>query len=225
MQEILIGRDPENNTLKISTNGKSVNGGKVTNTMSREHCIITRKSDGTAIIKNINPKNVTFVNGQPVTTKTIYGNDVVELGADKYKLDLTPFKLTKIANIRHLEFVWNSYKQNQDKIRISQIRKNALRSATGILTMGAILISFSGNEKISFLRYILYGLAIVFIIWTAWSDIFNPGKSIDKVNKMQQQFQDDYVCPNCGTFLGSGNSFDLLIKNGECHKCHTKFKC
>lgn len=225
MQKILIGRDPDNNTLRLYTNGKSVNGGKVTNTMSREHCIITLKGDGTATIENINPKNVTYVNGQPVIKKTICGNDVVELGADKYKLDLTLFKLAKIVNIKHLEFVWNSYKQKQDKIRISQIRKNALRSATGILTMGAILISFSGYENISFLKYILYGLAIVFIIWTAWSDIFNPGKSIDIANKMQQQFQDDYVCPNCGTFLGFGNSFDLLMKNGECHKCHTKFKC
>ena len=105
MQVVLIGRDGTNDTLKISTNGKSVNGPKVTKTMSREHCKLTINDDGTATIENINPRNVTFVNGQPVMSKVISGTDVVELGGDRYKLDLAPFKLAKFADIRHLEIL------------------------------------------------------------------------------------------------------------------------
>jgi len=223
MQELLIGRDPNNNTLKISTNGKSVNGGKVTNTMSREHCTLTINDDGTATITNLNPRNVTFVNGQPVATKVISGNDVVELGADRYKLDLKPFKLAKFASIRHLEIVWKSYKQAQEQQRIDAIRKNALRSATGILTMGAILISFANNPSLDFLRYILYGLAIISIIWTVVSGIINAPKIVKKENDMKQRFQDSYVCPNCGMFFGFENRFEMLLKNGQCSKCRTKF--
>lgn len=224
MQVVLIGRDGTNDTLKISTNGKSVNGPKVTKTMSREHCRLTINDDGTATIENINPRNVTFVNGQPVMSKVISGTDVVELGGDRYKLDLAPFKLAKFADIRHLEIIWKRHKQYQEKQKIDALRKNALRSATGILTMGAILISFANNPDLNFLRYTLYILAIISIGWTVVSGIINAPKIVKKENEMKQRFQESYVCPNCGMFLGFEKSFDMLRKDGECYKCHTKFR-
>ena len=230
MQEVLIGRDGTNNTLKITTNGKSVNGEVVPRSVSREHCIITIKDDGTAVITNINPKNVTFVNGLPVQSKDISGNDTVELGGERYKLDLKPFKLTNTVNIAHLEKVWNRYKEKQEKQRISMIRKNALRSITGLFSMGAIVVTFikpesqTSQNTIEVLRFVLYGLAIITIIWTVISSVINAPKIVREENEMKQDFQDHYICPNCGMFFGFENRFDMLVKSGQCNRCRSLFK-
>lgn len=228
MQTITIGRDANNNTLKISTNGKSVNGGKVPQSVSREHCTITIKDDGTATITNINPRNVTLVNGQPVTTENIWGNDVVELGGNRFKLDLTPFKLPNVTRVGHLEKIWNDYKLEQEKQRISMLRTNALRSVTGLFSMAAIAISFikgdpGQQETIGTLRIILYVLAIITVVWTVVSTFVNAPKKVKAEEERKQKFQDQYVCPNCGLFLGFENRFDMLIRNGQCNKCRTKF--
>ncbi len=229
MQELTIGRDGHLNVLKISSNGKSVNGEPVPRSVSRTHCKLILKDDGTATIVNINPNNVTFVNGIPIQKKDIYGNDTVELGGDRYKLNLAPFRLAKVADISHLKDIWYTYKNEQERQRISSIRKNALRSITGLFSIGAIVISFirpddpGQQNTIEMFRYILYGLAVTTIAWTAISTFINAPKQVKKENEMRQGFQDEYVCPICNMFFGFDYRFEKLVSTGHCTRCNTKF--
>lgn len=61
--------------------------GSVPQSVSRQHCSIEVMGNG-YLIHNLNPMNVTYVNGQPVASKMIGTNDVVELGQARYRLDL-----------------------------------------------------------------------------------------------------------------------------------------
>jgi len=227
MQEIIIGRDGVKNTLKVSTNGKSVNGDVVPLSVSREHCKLVINDDGTAVIYNLNPRNVTFVNGYPITVPCdIGGNDTVELGGDRYQLDLKPFKLASVVSISHLKKVWDKFKKSQEKLRISDIRRNALRSITGVFTMGAIVITVVGgeNETLFIVRVILYVIAIIMILWSVISGFVNAGKRVRIEREMKERFQDRYVCPSCGMFLGFENRYDMLIRSGQCNRCRAKFR-
>lgn len=60
--------------------------GSVPQSVSRQHCSIEVMGNG-YLIHNLNPMNVTYVNGQPVASKMIGANDVVELGQARYRLD------------------------------------------------------------------------------------------------------------------------------------------
>lgn len=230
MQEIFIGRDGTNNTLKVSTNGKSVNGGAISQTVSREHCKLVINDDGSAVLTNLNPRNVTYVNGHPIKSEVISGSDIVELGGDRYRLDLTPFKLAKSTDISHLRKVWDDYKKEQEKYRVSNIRKNALRSITGLFSMAAIVITFIRSEDpdtqviLNTARFVLYGIAIATIVWTVISAFVNAPKTVRKETEMKQRFQDNYVCPNCGAFFGFENRYDMLLRNGQCNRCRTRLK-
>lgn len=60
--------------------------GSIPQSVSRQHCSIEVMGNG-YLIYNLNPKNVTYVNGQPVSSKLISANDVVELGQARYRLN------------------------------------------------------------------------------------------------------------------------------------------
>ena len=103
MQEILIGRAGGTQTLKVTVNGKSTTLGAVPMSVSREHCKVVRQDDGTAVITNLNSRNVTYVNGQAVVSHEVTADDVVELGGDRYRLDLSMLKLARKVDVSHLQ--------------------------------------------------------------------------------------------------------------------------
>ena len=100
-QEILIGRDAESNKLKITVAGRSALQADVPMSVSREHCVIYKNDDGTAAITNLNPRNVTYVNGIPVAQKEISADDVVEL-AQTQRVEDTFLALGPVDAAAHL---------------------------------------------------------------------------------------------------------------------------
>ena len=83
--------------------------GSVPQSVSRQHCSIEVMGNG-YLIHNLNPMNVTYVNGQPVASRLVETNDVIELGQARYSLigmllsiTLTlTITLTLLLGIRHL---------------------------------------------------------------------------------------------------------------------------
>ena len=227
MQEILIGRDGGTNTLKLTINGKSTTGGPVPQSVSREHCKVVRQDDGTAVITNLNDRNVTYVNGQAVVSHEITADDVVELGGERYRLDTSMLKLVRKVDISHLQRIWEDYSRWEEQTRISTIRSTALKGVTGLFSMAALIITFGDFgmdvQTMRTLRLVLYTLAGVSIIWTSLNMFVSAPRKVRKTKEREERFIDEYVCPACKRPFGKSYRYEKLLQLGECPMCKAKF--
>ncbi len=228
MQEILIGRDGGTQTLKVTVNGKSTTLGAVPMSVSREHCKVVRQDDGTAVITNLNNRNVTYVNGEAVVSHEVTADDVVELGGDRYRLDLSMLKLARKVDVSHLQKIWEDYTSWEEHTRISNIRSTALKSVTGLFSMAALIITFGDFgmevETMRTLRLVLYTLAGVSIIWTSLNMFVTAPRRVRKAREREERFVDEYVCPACKRPFGKSYRYEKLLQLGECPMCKAKFQ-
>ena len=224
--DIIIGRDGATSRLSITTGqNTSVVGDpqSVPLSVSRKHCTITINNDGTMRIKNINPQNVTFVNGSKVMSIAINRGDRIELGQARYLLDWKDIDagLPKVADIRPLRKVWETYNNDTKAVTQSTQRFQVIRGFLPVLTMAAVLIGYiSGGRGGTF--YILYGLVLLLTIFfsqKAWKDI---GNNDEQRERIKDQFTHDYCCPECGYFFGF-TDYSILTRNlDNCPRCKTK---
>lgn len=232
--ELFIGREPETfesvgGRLQITlSNIKRYIGAEksVPNCVSRQqHCKIVIKKDGSMSLVNLKPNNITYVNGLEAVKTTITESDIVELGCNRYKLDLKEVLkavddiIPKVYDISHLKVVWEKYQQDKLDLQIKQSRSAAIQSITGILSMFSIACGFiPGTEKI---RPVLYGIAIVLAIIFFIYRLRHAGENVIQLKELDDQFRKDYVCPNpdCHHFLGY-IPFDELVKQAKsCNVC------
>ena len=85
--EIIIGRDQQTRRLSVVKDGNSKLCGQpnsVPMDVSRHHISLQPAGNGRWQIKNLNERNVTFVNGIAVESKTISESDKIELGNSHY---------------------------------------------------------------------------------------------------------------------------------------------
>lgn len=103
--EIIIGRDQQTRKLNVIKDGSSKlygQAGSVPMDVSRHHISIQPTESGKWIIKNLNERNVTFVNGIAVESKAISESDKVELGNSRY---LFPWDALRNPKWKLLTFV------------------------------------------------------------------------------------------------------------------------
>ena len=224
---IIIGRDAKTSQLRLNIDGKTTAvevKEKVPSGVSREHISITVDDDEQFTLENLNIGNDTYVNGMPVERKRIKKEDCIELGKEHYLLnwkDIDSF-IPKYVNIGNLEKVWNDYQEQVLQMQIKERRSGVLRSATGLITMAAMLLSiFTGrNNQLFLVLYIVAGVVSAAFFVKAYLDSA-------KMPRMQQEIRDgfpkQYVCPNCGQFLGN-LSYDIISKRTSCPYCKVKYK-
>jgi len=225
--EIIIGRDVETLKLKL-TEGKQTKTfgpkGSVPKSVSREHCSLVLNDDGTYQLKNLNAQNITFVNGVPVENKRVSEKDTIELGNDHFPIEwsIVNEMKPKVANIRHLQRVWEEYDYESEQLTIKERRVTSLRSGLGILTMAAIALGFViGREDAGSIYMLLYGSAIVLSVGFFIKSMIDASGIPKKRKHLANKFRRDYSCPNCGRFLNQ--SWDQLKLNDCCPFCKTKF--
>ena len=225
--ELTIGRDAISGQLRMS-NGKQAQlfGEKecVPKSVSREHVCICVTEKGELILKNLNVENDTYVNGKGVEQKQIKKGDRIELGNERWVLSWKEYLdpvLPKFADIKPLEQIWKDFKSSQIKNQIKERKFNALRSATGLLTMAAVALSgVFGRDNSLYLC--LYGSAAVisalfFILSYRWAS---------KIPIENAMFQEDtekkYKCPQCGKLFPL-QKYDQLKQQGRCMHCKAIF--
>lgn len=239
---ILIGKEPGLCRLLVSVDGKTVaigSPGSVPNSVSRckvaegvAHAKITVDKDGEMLLTNMKSENVTYVNGTEIVSKRIQPSSAVELGKDRFRINLAvvieaarklvPGKAPepkKVFNIKHLERVWNDYQEELRRIN-ERTRKQQLNARLPMFfTMGGGAISFvlsfvlgdSYKTEIQILSGVLVVVGVILLVQS-----FINGKKnnpVEEREKALEKFQDDYVCPNPddGKFLGN-ISYKLLKK-------------
>ena len=81
--EIIIGRDQQTRKLCVIKDGSLQLYGKensIPQTVSRRHFSMQSLGEGKWKIQNLNDRNVTYVNGIGVESKTVTDSDKIELG-------------------------------------------------------------------------------------------------------------------------------------------------
>lgn len=224
--EIIIGRNQQTRQLNVIKDGKEKiygNAGSVPMDVSRHHISLQTAGAGKWQIRNLNERNVTFVNGIAVESKTISENDKVELGNSHYLFPWDALQEPKVetADIRPLRKVWEDY--NQENIRIRKQQKNIglLASIPMGFTMLGGLIAGVGPEEIRGVAYLFTAIALLIMLYGFYRR-FNDN-SIEKQEELKKKLQRNYTCPKCGHFLGF-QDYEVLTQSDACPYCKTKYK-
>lgn len=221
-----IGREPASSQLNIVCGNarKAIgNTGSVPQSVSRQHLELTQQSDGTFLLRNIKPQNITFVDGREVEQTTVKRGQCIELGGERY---LFPWKeflalLPKEADISHLRLVWDEYQEAIKVLNNQQTRLNALKGFTPLISMAAMLMGFIGPRGPLFIS--LYVLAFAVSAYFAVISYINASKIPAQKEALQTAFEQKYVCPECGYYFGA-IKFELFpMHMPKCPHCHTTF--
>ncbi len=206
--------------------------GSVPRSVSRSHCRL--QVDGEKMtISNISDQNSLFINGLEYKTKVIAKTDLIELGAEHYRLDvpgvLALFKKApsanaaeepKTYNISHLKHIWDDYSDRKITMQQEERTFGTIRSVTGILTPIGLLCSFL--PELANLRLLTIALTVILGLVFLYIQLGRSKEIPVMQKKMEEDFQDVYVCPHCKHFLGN-QSYKLVLRNGGCPKCKSKF--
>lgn len=195
--------------------------------VSRQHLQLELQDDGTILLENIKMQNITYVNGTQVHRKAVRTGDKIEMGTERYLLDwkLVKSLLPQMFDIRNLKNVFEDYRDSIKKLNKQQAQSAALKSITGVFSMGAIAVGifFGKDGDFSALTAVLYGTALIttiFFFVKSWRDADRIPELRDKI---QNDFQHTCVCPNeeCRHYLGNYSFYDNLPK--QCPHCHAKY--
>lgn len=258
---ILIGKEPQNGRLLIAIqgNGKSAALGtpkSVPACVSRckpaegiAHAKIAVDQSGNMILSNMKPQNVTYVEGSEIVSKKVTATSRVELGKDRYGIDLpavlnaaktivsantpkptpTPQPFSepqKVFNISHLSGVWERYETEIDRIAQQQQeigKKRMLPIMVGSLS-GVACPILAAVVAVNTLFITVPVAAISFGLY--FINYKKKDTSYEERKDATEKFSDEYVCPNpdCNKFLGN-LSYRLLKKqySMQCPYCKSKF--
>lgn len=224
--EIIIGRDQTTRQLSIVKEGKTTlygATGSVPMDVSRHHCSLQSTDGEKWVIKNLNERNVTFVNGIAVESKTISKQDKIELGNSHYLFSWDALNEPKVetVDVRPLYKVWEEYNRKSIDIRKRQKNIGLLASIPMGFTMLGGLISGIASEEIRPIAYVFTAIALSIMIYGFYRRFTD--NSIEEQEEIKKEFQRKYTCPKCGHFMGF-QDYDILIQGDACPYCKTKYK-
>lgn len=257
---ILIGKEPGQGRLLVSVAGKTAAIGSancVPSSVSRckvaegvAHAQITVDQNGRMILTNMKTQNVTYVNGSEIVSKHVLPTSTVELGKDRFNINLpliieTAEKILAIAdgaapqgggakevkkfNISHLERVWNDFHDKNMALKQRQRHQALMSRLPMFFTMGggaisAVAMALGWSEAV---KSLCLGMTVVGVIIMIYTFVKSKNDtSLEESEKLLEDFQEHYTCPNpeCNKFLGN-MSYKLMKKqySMHCPYCKSEF--
>ena len=244
--EAFIGKEEGQHRLLVKIGQKAFvvgNPQSVPNTVSRSHCSLSVEyTDDQARkvtkikIQNLKPQNITYVDGQEVESKAIKENSHVQLGFDRYNMDLKqvvdgmrkllpppPPPPAKEYNIDHLEKIWNDYHDAKLELQKKQHSLGLWARIPMFFSMGSGVLTAIVPDQLKPYLGVLTAISLVIMIVG-----FIQQKNFvfsEEMDKLENWFQDKYVCPNpdCHHFVGN-IPFKILKTNPGCGYCKCKYK-
>ncbi len=239
--ELLIGRDEKSSKLKILIENKCCLVGTtypVPPTVSRckptekkAHCSLIIGTSGKMKIINLNPNNVTYVNGEDIETSIINEDSIVELGADQYRISikkiLSAVGYEKPYSIKHLKRVWERYDRTLLNMELDKQKKDNRQKLSGILSQLSMLcVIIPSLIPAVPIPDVIRGVLIVGALSISVYMFVKGNKKDDsfiiKKRELNEDFKNNYVCPKCGKFLGF-QSYDNIKDQDKCFKCGCRF--
>lgn len=224
--EIIIGRNQQTRQLNIIKDGVERAYGQpnsVPTDVSRHHLSLQPTGAGKWIVKNMNERNVTFVNGISIESKTISESDKIELGNSHYLFHWDALQEPKVetADIRQLKKVWDEYNSANIEIRKRQKNIGLLSSIPIGITMLGGLLSGIAPDDLKPYAYVFTAIALIVMLYGFYRRFTD--NSIEEQEEIKKTFQRKYVCPKCGHFMGF-QDYDILTQSDACPYCKTKYR-
>lgn len=241
-KSILIGKEPAQGRLLVAVSGVPQTAmvgapGSVPACVSRckpaenvGHARIDFAGDGSMVITNLKPQNVTYVNGNPVESRHISPGSAVELGCDRFKVSIATVleaakKLVpapaKKFNVRHLEQVWNDFRAQRKEVTAHNKNVNVVRTGCTVFTIGGGLV---GALIAPPAALVCSGIGVAGILYSMLK--LKNDDTTERLENITEEFQGRYVCPNpdCGRFLGN-MSYRLMLRQYKmkCPYCGSQF--
>ena len=224
--EIIIGRNQNTRQLAVVKDGVEKNYGQANSVpmdVSRHHISLVPAGSGKWKIKNLNERNVTFVNGIAVESKTISESDKVELGNSHYLFSWAALQEPKeeTIDIRLLKVVWDNYQQNEIEIKDRQ-KNNGLWASVplGFSMLGGLIAGVA--PEIREIALLFTGLAFLIFIYGLYRR--SKDNSTVELKANQEEFEMKWVCPKCKHPLTCFRSYIILSQSDACPYCKTKYK-
>lgn len=223
--EIIIGRDQQTRQLCVVKDGNSKLYGQpnsVPMDVSRHHISLQPAGNGKWQIKNLNERNVTYVNGIAVESKTISEKDKIELGNSHYLFQWDALNEPKVEtiDIRSLKKIWDDYQQEDTAIRNRQKNNGLLASIPlGFSMLGGIIAGVA--PEIRGVALVFTGIAFLLFIYGLYRR--SQDNSTIELKRLQEDFDQKWVCPKCKRPLTCFRSYTILSQNDACPFCKTKF--
>lgn len=224
--EVTIGRDQQSRRLTVVRDGKAQlvgQPGSVPMDVSRQHATFTLQKDDTWELRNLNARNVTFVNGMAVEKKIVSDRDKIELGSSHYLVSWEVIKGPKVetVDVRPLKRIWEEYNNANIEIRKRQKNNGLLASVPMLFTItGGIISTKAQGTPYQEYAYAFTVFAILIMVYGFYKRFTD--NSIDEQEELKQKFQKQYTCPKCGHFMGH-EPYEILIQNEGCRYCRAKF--
>lgn len=224
--EIIIGRNQQTRQLNIIKDGVEKAYGQPNNVptdVSRHHMSLQPVGAKKWQVKNLNERNVTFVNGIAVESKTVSEGDKIELGSSHYLFSWSALQEPKVETIdvRLLKVVWDNYQQNEIEIRDRQ-KNNGLWASVplGFSMLGGLIVGVAPEIRIVALLFT--GIAFILFLYGLYRR--SQDNSTIELKANQDEFEIKWVCPKCKHPLTSFRSYTILLQSDACPFCKTKFK-
>lgn len=246
---LLIGKDPERGCLLVAmlNNGQLRNMFTIGAPMSLPasvsrcipqqgigHCKIDVEGNNVTIT-NLKWQNVTYVNGIEITTKRIEVQSRVELGRDRYQLNIAALmqasgiSLVPEYSIYSLKAIWEDYDRQLLAMQVAERKKANVSRLQGIFSMVAMLMAIlpsivdSINVPI-WLRVVILVCALGMAVYSFISGMRTNDSFAVKKHQLDEQLYTQYVCPNpkCHHFMGM-QPYIVLRQNKVCPYCRCKF--
>ena len=238
--EIIVGRKGEQSFPIMD---KAVSG---------KHLKLTTMPDGNVQVEDLESTNGTFIDGVRIIKKVVPRDTIVQMGSTfTFRInDVLPDVKTPSVNplgntisgetrivpptpakpeydeeiirkFQYLESVWNQYQEEKINLQKNNASKGFLRMLPMFVLGGLGYLISCIPELAQFRAAItLAGLGIgIIITWISYKSATSLPEQMEKLN---QQFQIDYVCPKCKQFLGF-TPFEGLKNRGQCSACKSKW--
>lgn len=263
---ILIGKEPGQGRLMIAIQGTNYVTqigfpGSVPSSVSRckpsegvAHAMIVIDDNGGMTLTNLKAQNVTYVNGNEIMSKHIDKDSAVELGAERFAINITMILnaaknlisnssvkhansnnkgeaskdqgKTKEVHVSHLKAVWERYDSEITEIQERQRQQGVNARLPMFFTMGggalsSVAIALCWPEWV---RFMCIGLTIIglIVMINAFMKSKNDTSTTDR-KRATEDFQDNYICPNCKKTLPAV-TYKILRRNyPSCPYCKAKF--
>lgn len=260
---ILIGKEPGQGRLLVAmVGGKTAAIGSpnsVPNSVSRckvadgvAHAKITVDQNGDMVLTNMKTQNVTYVNGSEIASKRLLPSSTVELGNDRFNINLpvvidTAKKLcgtisgvptgtgshsggetVKRYNIKHLEAIYNDYHNKVLDRQRKQKKLGILASCSMFFTIGggaiAAVANKLGMESVQDYLWILPVIGFIVFFISMYMRIKDT--SIEDADATNLEYTKRFVCPNpeCAKFLGNMPYELMKVQYSmKCPYCRSEF--
>jgi len=190
--------------------------------VSRKHAVLRSLPDGTYQLEDMGSTYGTFINGRKIVKAVVDANTEVRLGS-QYILKISDL-LAPAARFNQLKKIYDDYTAEKINLQRGIAMKNFYRTLPSIAStlLFALTMVFSHSKWVSAIRPFVGGLMVLFVGIATFEVYKGQKEQPAKMEELNKQFMIDYVCPQCGNFLGY-IPFESLVNKKLCSFCKCKW--